>query len=74
MMPSEDEIQAVERTLTEILKEGEGGRKAAARILAAAKQALQRIDRATQLPAAEAEKIVCKCPTCGRSHWRKGPP
>jgi hypothetical protein len=71
MMPTEVEIQAVEKALTRLFgATPESWRKEAIAVIAAAARARLPIDQATQIPAAEGEREVCQCPVCGRSHWR----
>jgi hypothetical protein len=71
MMPTEVEIQAVEKALARLFgATPESWRKEAIAVIAAAARARLPIDQATQIPPAEGEHEVCRCLVCGRSHWR----
>ena len=68
-MPSEDEILAAERALARLFAR-RVKRTEAAEVVSAVEQVRQLVDRATQIPAAEGERETCKCPCCGRRHWK----
>ena len=62
-MPSEDEIFAIERALARILHaKVEELRKEAIDVACVAERARRPVDQATQIPPAQGEHEICRCP------------
>lgn len=68
-MPSEDEILAAEIALARLFAR-RIERTEAIEVLYAVENVRRLVDRSTQIPPSEGEREICRCPNCGRSHWR----